>query len=147
MRNLSRLATLTVALAAHPAAHPVTPVTPSLTAPTRADLVQQLSAAQFSEAAQSGVFAALTGVLGMEPAARSFAYDQPYPQLPKAQAEAVRLSDQCARVRLTAWMAATGNKPKVQLDGTYCLQGMARWHATSQVIEVAPDQGLRGHGE
>ena len=115
----------------------MSPLTPSLTPETQAALLRQLTAAGFPEVAQNSVVLALTAALGLEPAPRRFSYDEPYPQLPKVQAECVKRTDSCVKAKVTAWFAApAAGRPKIVLEGTYCLQGMARWDSTSQVVHV-----------
>ena len=137
MRQLVGFAAVVMVLGAHSALPALSPLTPSLTAETQAVLLKQLADVQFPEVAQNSVVLALTAALGMEPATRRFSYDEPYPQLPKVQAESVQLTDSCAKAKVTAWFAApVAGRPKIVLEGTYCLQGAARWNSTSQVVHV-----------
>lgn len=140
MRQLIRLAVLVVMIfGGHSALHALSPLTPSLTPETRTALLGQLTDAGFPAVAQNSVVLALTATLGLEPAGRRFSYDEPYPQLPKVRAECVKRTGSCVRAKVTAWFAApVDGRPKIVLEGTYCLQGAGRWGSTSQVVHVLP---------
>ena len=116
MRRLLQFAVVVVVFGVHFALHAMSPLTPSLTPGTRAALLRQLTDAGFPAVAQNSVVLALTAALGVEPAARRFLYDEPYPQLPKVQAECVKLTGSCARSKVTAGFAApTDGRPKIVL--------------------------------
>ncbi len=137
MRPLVRLTVMVLFFGAHSALRALGPLTPALTSETQAALLQRLTDAGFPAVAQNSVVLALTAALGLEPATREFSYDEPYPQLPKARAESVKLTGSCARAKVTAWFAAPADgRPKIAVEGTYCLQGAARWRSTSQVVRV-----------
>ena len=137
MRQLVRVTVVVMVFGVCSALLALSPLTPSLTPGTQAALLRQLTDAGFPAVAQNSVVLALTATLGLEPAARRFSSDEPYPQLPKVQAECVKRTGSCVQAKVTAWFAAPADgRPKIVLEGTYCLQGAARWNSTSQVVQV-----------
>ncbi len=112
----------------------VTPLTPSLTEPTRTELLELLRQADFPEVGQNSVQIAITSVLGFSPKSNAYQYDEPYVQLPKVSASARASSLECAVVSATAHYSHPERRLRVRIDGTYCLVSPAQWKASRQTL-------------
>lgn len=112
----------------------VTPLTPHLARTTHQDLLSKLSRAGMPETAQNSVVISITSVLGLTLSDRTFAYREPFPQLPEVDATATRRSERCASVVAVARMSEP--KLKINVLGTYCMVAPGEW--TSNFQSVAP---------
>jgi hypothetical protein len=128
-------------LALQAPANGLKPLTPRLTAETRAELLAMLARAGFPEVGRNSVLIAIGGALGLEPRDNTYRYDEPHAHLPRVEAHAAPAGEGCAVVRLRAAYAPPAAEMRVRLDGTYCLVGAGEWRAKEQALVSEPAGG------
>jgi len=112
----------------------VSPITPRLSAETRAELLTGLARANLPKEARNSVVIAIAGALGFEATDGPINYSTAYAHLPTVEGHVTRVSETCARVEAHAWLPRERETEAVSVEGTYCLVGPAEWTSLRQEV-------------